>query len=318
MLHASNCADCGERLQIAASVAQVRWQNRIRERFVFDRLDHRPEPGELMDLTRFMHGGPARLLFCANCGTAQRDESAEADYAADIYDLDLLKHLYPRYLAAFQHKQPFYRALIRPHADVLELGSHLGAFLEAAETWCWKPTGIDVGHDTSSFARERGLRVIREELQDANIPAHSQDAVFIWNCFEQLDDAPAVLRAARQVLKGHGLLTVRVPNFALYQRLAPHAARNDSVRQILAYNNLLGFPYQTGYTPASLSAILKANGFEPISGLNSHLLTAPYPEVTPEIERESREAFSIHSGTTPEPPHSLHGPWIEMISRKSS
>jgi hypothetical protein len=36
------------------------------------------------------------------------------------------------------------------------VGSHLGAFLEAAKKWGWRPIGLDIGESTSAFARKRG------------------------------------------------------------------------------------------------------------------------------------------------------------------
>lgn len=138
-----------------------------------------------MDLTEFMHGGPGRLLACANCGLLMREEGGAAHYDHDVYDPDLMQHLYPRYARAFRGKGNNYRHLLPPRADVIELGSHLGAFLEVAEDWGWRPTGLDIGEFTSAFARSKGFTVRRESLEDSALRSHTADAVFIWNCLSR-------------------------------------------------------------------------------------------------------------------------------------
>ncbi len=279
----------------------------VRERFVRDRLDHRPEQSELMDLTNFMHGAPAGLLECAVCGLIVRDEPKEASYADDIYDPVLMKHLYPRYVDAFRRKAGNYRDLLRPGAEVHEIGSHLGGFLQLAEEWGWRPTGFDIGRDTSGFARRQGLRVKRQSMEDARIAPRSVDGIFVWNCFEQLEDPVRALRASWSALKRNGILVVRVPNFAYYER-----ARRNTLA--LAYNNLLGFPYLTGYTAKSLAHLLRRNGFEPVAGLDSTLTTMPFPEQTGEIRREESAVFAPYRGIGFKGPGAVNGPWIELVS----
>jgi hypothetical protein len=110
-----------------------------------------------MDLTRFMHGDDAHLLRCRVCGTLFRDEQSQANYRDDLYDSALMGHLYPEYLRAFQQKKRQYQSILRQGAEVLEIGSHLGAFLQTAEEWGWRPIGLDIGDSTRGFARYHGL-----------------------------------------------------------------------------------------------------------------------------------------------------------------
>jgi hypothetical protein len=130
---------------VAASASAITPEQKIRESLVDERLGHRADYSESMDLTRFMHGAPARLLCCQLCGLLWRDEAEEAHYADDVYDSDLMKVLYPRFAYAFENKRRQYRPLLRPAAEVLEVGSHLGGFLQVAEEWGWRPTGLDIG-----------------------------------------------------------------------------------------------------------------------------------------------------------------------------
>ncbi|HEY3840451.1 MAG TPA: methyltransferase domain-containing protein [Bryobacteraceae bacterium] len=279
----------------------------IRSRFVRKHIGHHPDRAELMDLTRFMHGRPEKLVKCAFCGLAMREENAPAHYADDLYDPVLLAHLFPRYLQAFQEKERNYRELLRPRAEVLEVGSHLGAFLAAGEEWGWRPTGIDVGEYTSAFARRQGLRVKRTAIEDARIGDRSLDGVFIWNCFEQMERPREALGSLRPMLRRHGVLVIRVPNFAFYQN-------RRSLRE-LAFNNLLGFPYLTGHTPGSLVRLVRQFGFEPVAGFDSTLLILPFPNVSRELESEMEAAYALYRSAGSKSPDRLAGPWIEIAFR---
>ena len=49
--------------------------------------------------------------------------------------------------------------MLGPHTCVLELSTHLGAFVQVAEEWNLEPDGLDLGEDTAEFARRQGFRV---------------------------------------------------------------------------------------------------------------------------------------------------------------
>jgi hypothetical protein len=74
------------------------------------------------------------------------------------------------------------------------------------------------------------------------------------------------VRAARRLLAPGGLLAIRVPNGDCYRRWrqrlrAPRLVRNAAIA-LLAQNNLLTFPYRFGFSPRSLSTLLRQEGFE--------------------------------------------------------
>ncbi|MGH9618672.1 MAG: class I SAM-dependent methyltransferase [Bryobacteraceae bacterium] len=78
--------------------------------------------------------------------------------------------------------------LLGAGARVAEIGSHYGAFLQTAKDWCWRAEGVDIGKDTSRFARWKGFRVHTREIRDCGFDSGSFDGVFIWNCFDQIAD----------------------------------------------------------------------------------------------------------------------------------
>ena len=301
----------------AVDAHTMRGEIQLRQDFVRSRLLRRAAQAELKDLLDFMHGFPAPLLECAGCGLlarAEADVRNASSYEEDTNDPDILAQIYPRYVQAFRNKAAAYRDRLRPHAGVLEVGSHIGAFLQTAEEWNWTPLGLDVGRDTTGFIRSRGLPVRRETLEDAHLPAGAFDGVFVWNCFEQIGDPAPELATVRRVLKDHGLLIVRVPNALPYRLLHGDVS-------LLAWNNLLGFPYLYGYTIENLNRLMARHGFEYVRGFNSELVTTPFADVTSKLRNEqkriSRRAAEWSTQTSADA-NTLTGPWIEAIYRRMS
>lgn len=236
-----------------------------------------------------------------------------ADYADDIYDSSLLSLLYPRYVRAFEDKRAQYLPELRNHAEVLELGSHLGAFLQTAEEWGWRPTGLDIGESTSAFARRQGASVKKLPLEDYSPKLRKPEAIFIWNCFEQLEDPSRTLRESYRLLEKHGLLLVRVPNADFYreQRWRLRKLRSQTALKLLGYNNLLGFPYLHGYTPATLDRLLRTYRFDPVAARNSSVIEPPYPQMSARMRDEWRATRD-----NGERSHSTGGPWLEILCRR--
>lgn len=301
------CAICGGlSVVVVLTKDQVAREIDFRSEFVMDRFHYAPSKEELMDLTEFMHGGEGRLLRCLRCGVVSRQEPAPAHYENDIYDSGLVQQLYPRYLEAFREKRALYEGLLRPRAEVLEPGSHYGAFLQTAEEWHWRPIGVDIGEHTTRFARSLGLTVRSTILEDLRVKQRA-DAVFCWNCFEQMEDPGSALVAMHSLLQRHGIIVVRVPNFHYYEYW-----RKGKGAKRLAYGNLLGFPYRFGYTPQSLSALLQRYGFQPIATHSANLITMPFPEPQAWVRKEMRKAE--RKG----PRSSAGGPWIEVVARRAA
>ncbi len=300
----SSCPACGgQSFMAAVPAAALRQEVEQRNEFVASRLRRRAPRSELKDLTDFMHDGDASISACVECGTLLRLEAqtrAADSYAEDPNDAGVMQHLYPRYVESFRNKANAYRDRLPPHASVIEIGPHLGGFLQAAEEWDWRPVGLDVGVDTSEFARRKGLTVRRETAEDSRMRAGSADGVFIWNCFEQLADPSPTLVAARRLLTPHGLLVLRVPNARAWTT-APH--------DVLAWNNLLGFPYLYGYNRDSLARVARRHGFEPVREFASELLTMPFPDPARDVVDEQRRISEVARGLR-------EGPWIELLFRR--
>jgi SAM-dependent methyltransferase len=302
--------------EAVVSTDEIEAEIRRREHFVLAGLGRKPSPAEAKDLTDFMHGFAAPLKACSGCGLFVRAERHVRDadsYSADPNDPDVMRQLLPRYVQAFANKSSGYRDLLHPHADVLEIGSHLGAFLEIAENWNWTALGLDVGEDTSDFVRNHGLKVRRETVEDTRLPARSFDAVFIWNCFEQLPQPADSLKAVYALLRPFGLLVIRVPNARFYEIMR---SRNQAA---LAWNNLLGFPYLFGYREFHIHRLAYEYGFEFVRGFDSELITMPFADLRRDThDRQIANSRNVADWSIKTTANSglLTGPWIEVVYRK--
>lgn len=326
------CPVCsGSEFSTLIDARVIREECQIRRRFIEDRLSHPVSRDQLKDLTDFFHDGSAEIAVCPECSLLLRHElesRSEQSYSAEQYDPSAIEAVYPQYLSAFRAKKQPYRSLLLPNVRVIEVGSHYGAFLQTAQEWGWDAEGVDIGEDTSRFARSKGFAVHKKELHECGMSGSSRDAVFIWNCFEQIADPTVTLGEAYRILKPGGLLVVRTPNGLFYSmchvliggsNLLPGA--KELLMKAMAYNNLLGFPYLYGHCRATLNRLIERFGFRFENGLNSELITLPLPDSPEWVEHQEQVindeirllARSILADT-----HGVFtGPWIEVWYRRA-
>jgi SAM-dependent methyltransferase len=325
------CPVCsGEDFSIAVISSVIQRECEFREQLIERRVSHPLSSSEKKDLTDFFHSANAEILVCAQCSLLIRHEleaAAAETYSEDQYDPQAIEPVYPRYLSAFRAKERLYRSLLPSGARVLEIGSHNGAFLKTAGEWGWQAEGIDIGEDTSRFARSKGFLVHNKQMADCDMPASSRDAVFIWNCFEQMPDPACTLQEAHRILKPGGLLVVRTPNGLFYSMchlLLGENGLRPGARELLlnamAYNNLLGFPYLYGHQRSTLNRLIERFGFSFEDGLNSELLTLPLPDRPDWVEHQEQAVNDnvrlLARSILADSKGVLTGPWIEVWHRR--
>lgn len=228
----------------------------FRDRFFSDRLDHPLPRAELRDVTDVLLGTPADIFRCRECGVLVRNDAPEEDaFRDDRYDERVLRSLHETHADAFRAKEADYRPLLPRGARVAEIGSYAGGFLAAAREWGWRATGCDVGRDTAAFTREAGFDTRCTRFEDAGFAKGSLDAVFVWNCFEQLSECGATLDAILRTLRRGGLLVLRVPDAVFYAR------NRESSPGAVAYNGLLGWPHRFGFSETAIASLAAQHGF---------------------------------------------------------
>jgi SAM-dependent methyltransferase len=265
----SPCPACGgSSFEILLRPEEIEWEREWLRRFYSRRVVGNDE--ELKDQVEFTQSEPTFVMGCPRCGTLLRNpqptpRALTERYAADEYGESTLEQLAQNERSFFESKADWIAPLLPTGARIVEVGSFVGAFLDASRSRGWNAVGIDVGEETSAYCRGLGHEVIQSDLRDAGLADGSFDAVAIWNTFDQVSGPGELLHACRKALKPSGVLVLRLPNGlfeteALRVRTCPR--RREEVLLAQAYNNFLTFPYLAGYTPDSITILLRSHGFE--------------------------------------------------------
>jgi SAM-dependent methyltransferase len=256
--HRTASARCPQCDQVPATLFRTRkeiaGELAMRDAFFAQRQAEKHPPATWRDLTRMLFAEPADILRCEACGILVREAAPEDEaFREDPYELAVLETLHRIHAIAFHEKEPDYRGLLRSGARVVEVGSYVGGFLYTAADWGWDAFGVDIGVDTSRFARSLGFDVRSRRLEDCGFEREAFDAVFIWNCFEQLSSPREALEESRRILRSAGVLVLRVPYAEFYTGTRSVAA--------LASNGLLGWPHRFGFDLGALSRLTEEHGF---------------------------------------------------------
>ncbi len=225
------------------------------------------------------------IVACTNCGLVFRTphpsaRAITAAYQADHYGQDRLATLFEAQLRSYRPKARALRRRLPRNRSVriLEIGSFVGGFLAVGQEYGWEMLGVDPGAEVGAFCREKGLPVFCGTLRELPATANSVDGVAIWNTFDQLPDPVATLSMASQILRPGGILVIRVPNGECFRwavtqlRTLPRPLSNW-LNAVLAWNNLLAFPYLYGYSVRTLDRLLRGYAFTRIAAQYDTLMS---------------------------------------------
>jgi len=214
---------------------------------------------------RITQSDAADVYRCKRCGSLFRAPEPAAKvvdrYRDDSYgDAELMRLHGAETETCLRQRDWLVAHGLRRDARVLEVGSYVGGLLAVAEQTGCAATGVDVGRETSAFVRGLGFDVLTGQLESHDFPARSFDAVFVMNCFEQLPDPPATLRALRRLVRDGGSLVIRTPD-ADFVRVA----HMPGIREIAGRTGVLGVPFVRCLTSRALDGLLRAGHFHPVS-----------------------------------------------------
>jgi len=320
----SDCPACGSTAaNIVADADAIKAEVEALWEFHHRRLRPDTPPERLADRVAFSQPPALAIARCERCGMLyrrprERARLVEALYAGEQPDESVLEALY-------QAQRPAYAAQLRRLADVLgrpgrvlEVGSHVGGFLAAAAAAGWQAEGVDVNAAAVAFARAKGLRATKGDL-DAVDAEGAFDAVAMWTCFDQLPEPRAAAHRARALVRDGGLLVVRVPNggfwLHLRDRLTSKGAPGTQrlAQLLLAHNNLLAFPYRHGFTRGALERLLEATGWRVERVVGDTLVPIADAWTRPWAAMEERVAKGVLRAVGRTKPEMA--PWLEVYAR---
>jgi SAM-dependent methyltransferase len=313
----SPCPACGaDESECVANAEQMRAEMEALWAFHLRRLHTGTPPERLADRTFFSQDPPLRLARCAGCGLVFRnpretERTLREAYSDDAVDTATLEALFHTQRAAYRTQARRLTTLLGRTGSGLEVGSYVGAFLAAAAEGGWHFRGVDVNPAAAAFARAQGFAVQQGTLEHVD-PEPRFDAIAIWNTFEQLPEPRTAAVAALRLLRPGGLLALRVPNGDFYRLLRRRAAgRGGAIaRALLAHNNLLGFPYRHGFTPASLRGLLERSGFREVKVVGDVLVPIADRNTRRWAAAEERLVKTVLKGMSP----AITPPWFEIYA----
>lgn len=317
------CPACGTAdLDLLVSCDAVAEEMELRKKFFASRIDGYVEPAQRKDSIDVAQNDPADIRICRPCGVLVRS-GRRANFRSDRYAPHVMERMLRIDIDAYRHREPRIRPLLPERANVAEIGSYVGGFLHVAANWEWTATGIDLGGDTSRFARSHGYPTRTETLEQCAFDDATFDGIFVWNTFEQIDDPAALLREARRVIRPGGVLVIRTPNALVYAiceallDLARPRSLDDHDPLVLALgqSNLLGFPHLFGFTADSLDRFVTPFGFALVEQVSDRHI-AHETRFTAAARREAErvdEAFTRIEKMMR--PGAVAGPWFEAVYR---
>ena len=231
----------------------------------------RRAPGQPIDLqTVFRSSGDEplmdQLVECTSCGLVYVRPRLRADLVLTGYeggtDEGFVSQVAFRERTFRRCLDRIEKALRPPGRRVLDVGAAGGSFLAVARERGYEPRGCEPSSWMCAFARDHyGLDLEPGTLFDMAVDDGSVDLLSLWDVLEHTPDPKAVLDRAHRLIAPGGVLAISVPDYGSL------AARLMGRRWVFLLTVHLYY-----FTRATLSALLRRSGFEPVR-FQPHLQT---------------------------------------------
>jgi len=185
----------------------------------------------------------------------RREATALLNAYEAVVDETYLEERDGRVLTFRRHLEPLERLAGPANGRrILDVGCHVGIFLEVAAERGWDAWGVEPSRWAAEQARRRGLNVVTGTLAHANFPDGFFDLVTLWDVIEHLSDPKAELVEVHRVLRPGGLVCLHTMDIeSPFARLLGH--RWPWLMEMHLYY----------FSRPTLAALLRKTGFEVIA-----------------------------------------------------
>jgi 2-polyprenyl-3-methyl-5-hydroxy-6-metoxy-1,4-benzoquinol methylase len=163
------------------------------------------------------YGKHHAIVKCRNCGLVYanpRNSGSEvlAKYE-NVEDPLYVEERHGRIMTFGKHLRPLQRLIGPPSGRLLlDVGAHIGIFVDVACKAGWKATGIEPSRWSVDIARRSGIELIEGTLDSSDLPDNHFDVVTMWDVIEHLSDPMAELNHVFRVLKPGGWVVIHTMN----------------------------------------------------------------------------------------------------------
>ena len=163
------------------------------------------------------YGQHHTIVKCRDCGLVYVNPHRKASAILHNYE-EVVDDLYVeeregRVLTFQRHLRPLEELMPpAPGRRLLDVGCHIGVFLEIAQERGWEAWGIEPSHWATREAQSRGLQVIEGTLDDAHLAGESFDVITLWDVIEHLTDPLRELKESHRILRKGGLICIHTMN----------------------------------------------------------------------------------------------------------
>ncbi len=210
------------------------------------------------------------FVLCMRCQTVYMDPRPSPDLLRDHYSTSedyvyWASHVFPasedvRRAKIFKPRAELLQDICRRDyhdvihgVDMLEVGASFGTFCEEVRKLdiFKRIIAVEPTRDLAEKCRQRGLEVLEQRIEDADLPPSSVDVIASFECIEHLFAPRDFLGTCHKLLSPHGLLVLSCPN-----------VKGFDIAILREKSSAVDAEHLNLFHPASLKVMLEDCGFD--------------------------------------------------------
>src|SRR6266540_1930934 len=165
---------------------------------------------EIFACTSSAYGECGPIVRCGACGFMYQNPQPDPTWVLSAYE-DVVDTRYDDEREGRVHtfgRELDLLARFGAPGRLLDIGSHVGVFVEVAISKGWRAEGVEPSRWAAEVARSRGLAVTCGTVEDLEAELESYDLVTLWDVIEHLPDPSAELGRLGTLLRPGGLIAI--------------------------------------------------------------------------------------------------------------